>query len=364
MVANVNFFWNSGTTYDTSDLSYVSTTPKTPLIGEAISSQDIRTLFGKGNEPTSPGLELDNYQGVDWWSPQYPHSKGKFGSTGPISFDDLHNKHAEDPIGAGIFVDRFGSTNIKNFVVPPFRQWIRFEIWGGGGGAGAANYYSGSNGGAGQSSSIFGIIAGGGGGGVGGVRVGNINGSIGSAGIISGSLNTVCTYFASNGLQGNPGEAQNARGNVGGNSGNTANFLINAQYINQYSVKRVGTEVVVTLTGNVYTEFYSSGTGGARGGRYFDPSPRGTNAGYDGGAPGGGGGSGGWSELKDYDKRDSRGSGGSGGGGAYASFYFERSQMAVGNTISYTVGAGGAGGLGSYGNGGYGANGVLKVTWI
>lgn len=369
MVANVYSFWNSNTSPDTTDMSYVSTTPKTPKVGQEISIQQIRQIFGKGNEPTSPGLELDNYQGVYWWSPNYPHSKGRFTTSGTISYDDLHDKHGEDPIGPGEFVDRHGSAATKNFVVPPFREWIKFEIWGGGGGAGAANRYSGSNGGNGQGSSMFGITAGGGGGGVGGARVGNINGGIGARGVISGSLTaSPSIYFSANGSPGNPGEAQSARGNIGGNSGNTASILINADYINQYSVTRVGTRVEVTLIGNNYTQFYSTGTGGARGGRYItpaeSPSPRGTYAGFDGNVPGGGGGSGGWSELKDYNSDDSRGSGGSGGGGAYASFYFTRSQMTTGNTIPYTVGAGGTGGIGTYGNGGYGANGVLRVTWV
>jgi hypothetical protein len=345
MAANVYFFWNNGTSFDTRDMSYVNTTPKTPRIGEDISNDTIRLIFGKGNEPTSPGLELDNYQGVEWWNPDYPHNKGKFNSTGAISYDDLHYKHGEDPIGPGIFVDRYGSVSAKTFVVPPYRQWIRFEIWGGGGSGGGSSYYTPYvDGNPGGSSTIFGITAGGGQAGKGGARVAAQSGSGGAGGIVTGSLNTVCEYFAANGYGGGNGEAVNGRGNVGGSSGNTASIMIEK-------------------------DVYSSGIGGRRGGN--GPSVGGLDITYPnstpGLVPGGGGGSAGYSEFRSRDV--SRAAGGAGGGGAYTSFYFNRSQMAVGNVISYTVGAGGPTNITTNNNtassrGSPGANGVLKVTWV
>ena len=140
---------------------------------------------------------------------------------------------------------------------------------------------------------------------------------------MTGTLNTVCTYFAASGAAGGNGEAVSGRGGLGGNCGNTASIELDSGV-------------------------FSSGIGGRRGGNGPDVNPAagdytvrngGIKGGTDGLAPGGGGGSAGYSEFRSRDV--SRAAGGAGGGGAYASFYFDRFQMAIGNTISYTVGKGG-----------------------
>jgi hypothetical protein len=301
--------------------------PYTPDPGQPISLTNIYDVFGKGNEPASPGLELDNYNGVRYWSSFYPFAQGRFPETGQLQLSDFYGKCALDPVIPGTITDYTPGIN-KTFKIPPFRRYVLVEMWGAGGGAGAgdySNYYNGSNGTATRVFGVIGINAGGGVGGSAGMRQGNQSGAGGAGGTWSLSYNNLPAGVITGGTNGAPGGNGSAGAGRGSNGGNSPN----------------------------------GGTGGVYGGNGTS-NYNGRNAGFNGNPPGGGGGSGGYT---DNSKKPSRSAGGAGGGGAYAYFICERSQIQFGQILNYDVGAGGAGGIGNQANGGTGAGGAIKFTW-
>ncbi len=207
----------------------------------------------------------------------------------------------------------FFSPGTFSFTVPEGVTRITVQAWGGGGGSGGHSAYGDAptNGGNGQATTFSTISA---------------QGGIGSNGTM---VNGTTTAGGSGGIA------------SGGNTNTTG------------SNGAIGTRGSVSLGGNGG----ASPNGGAT---RIGPSISGQNnsvSGLDGNFPGGG--AAGSARSANQDKNAC--STGGGGGGAYSSL----SSLTVtpGQTIPFTVGAGGTAGTGVSGNGGAGANGQIIISW-
>lgn len=336
-------------------------TANTPSTGQPISIDDIRIVFGLGNN-LNTGDDLDDFHGIYYYDTFYPYARGRFNTAAgsPLTLSDFYDKSAIDPAQPGFFYDDTAGVN-KTYTLPVFRNSIQIAMWGAGGGGGSGFYKtdlstSGSNG----SNTL-----------VSGTFSNNTNFTITAAGGISGKSNTpskdgaagaggstaITPSFASpnftgtltNGNAGSAGSTQRAIFKSGAGA-SASSITVTSPY-----------GLIVTYTG---------GTGGAAvSGNAVDING---NKGSSLTGPGAGGSGGAWRyNTQSIGTRQIAG----GGAGSGATVFARISRLAItpGSILTYTVGAGGAGGVTTgfnpsgtelaVGTGGNGSNGAILIIW-
>ena len=336
-------------------------TANTPGAGQPISLDDIRIVFGQGNN-LNTGDDLDDFHGIYYYDTFYPYAKGKFSSAGsPLTLNDFHDKSATDPAQPGFFYDDVPGVN-KTYTLPAFRNNIQIAMWGAGGGGGAGK--KNNNGNRGSNTIVTGTFSNGtnftitAAGGLGGQSTAS-NGPAGS-----GGTPTVTPSFTSPNFTGTLTNGNN--GSVGASA--TSSFRSGAG-------ASAPSVTVTSPYGAIVT--YTGGTGGAAMPAYAGLIPLAAGStlnidGNSGGKPGAGGSGGSWWYNKmGIGTNQSAGGGAGSGGTTYSNI--TRLAITPGSILTYTVGTGGAGGTKTgfvssgteynVGIGGNGGNGAILIIW-